>query len=94
MFYLSFGREIGHPLSICGNRGMEGGHPKCVQVRTKGEGYHASLVRTHLYYLFLCFSLMVPCFICRNLILPLFKKGVFVRNGYFSPRRSMSAVMK
>ena len=39
---------------------------------------------------FLCiwhqFCLITYCFICRNLItLPLFKKDVFVRNGYFSP---------
>ena len=27
---------------------MKRGHPKCVQVRTEGEGYHASCVRTHL----------------------------------------------
>ena len=31
-------------------RGIEGVHPKCVQVRTGGERYHASCVRTHLYY--------------------------------------------
>ena len=59
--YLSFGWEIGHPLSIYVTRGMDGGHPK------GGEGYHASCVRTHLYYLFPCFCHMVSCFICRNL---------------------------
>ena len=37
---------------------------------------------------------MVSCFICRNLALPSFKKGVFVKNGYFSPVRSISVVMK
>ena len=37
-------------------RGMEGGHPKCVQVRAGGEGYHASCVRTHLNYLFMFLS--------------------------------------
>ena len=73
---------------------MEGDHAKCVQVRTGGGGYHASCVRTHLHYLFSCFCLMVSCFICRNLTLPSFKKGVFVRNGYFSPMRSTSVVMK
>ena len=35
-------------------RGMEGGHPKCLQRRTEGEGYHDSCVRTHLHYLFSC----------------------------------------
>ena len=75
-------------------REMEGGHPKCLQVCTGGEGYHTSCVRTHLHYLFSCFCLMVSGFICRNLTLPSFKKGVFVRNGYFSPMRSISVVMK
>ena len=40
-------------------RGMEAGHPKCLQMHTWGEEYHASCVRTHLHYLFSCFSLMV-----------------------------------
>ena len=40
-------------------KGMEGGQPKCLQMRTEGEEYHASCVRTHLHYLFSCFSLMV-----------------------------------
>ena len=38
--------------------------------------------------------LMVSCFICRNLTLPSFKKDVFVRNGYFSPMRSISVFVK
>ena len=36
------------------------------------------------------FLLMVSCFICRNLTLSLFKKGVFIRNGCFSTMRSIS----
>ena len=40
------------------------------------------------------FCAMVSPFICINLTLPSFKKGVFVRNGYFSPVRSISVVMK
>ena len=63
--YLSFGWEIGHPLSMYVTRGMEGAHPKCLQMRTGGAGYHASFVRTHLHYLFSCFCLRVSCFICR-----------------------------
>ena len=74
--YLSFGWEIRHPLNMYVTRGMDGGHPKCLQMRKGGEGYHASCVRTHLHYLFSCFCLMVSCFICRNLTLPSFKKGV------------------
>ena len=31
------------------NRENGGGHPKCVQVRTEGEGYHASHVCVHTY---------------------------------------------
>ena len=61
--YLSFGWEIGHPLSIYVARGMERGHPK------RREGCHASCVRTHLHYLFSCFCNMVSFFICRNLVL-------------------------
>ena len=75
-------------------RGMDGSHPECLQMRTGGERYHASCIRTHLHYLFSCFCLMVSCFICRNLTLPSLKKGVFVRNGCFSPMRSISVVMK
>ena len=31
-------------------RGMERGHPKCLQMRTGGEGYHASCVHTNLHF--------------------------------------------
>ena len=79
-----------HPLP----RGIKGARPECVQVRMGGKGYRASCVRTQLHYLFSCFCPMVPCFICRNFNLPSFKKDVFVRNGYFSPMRSISVVMK
>ena len=75
-------------------RGMEGTNPKCLQMRTGGEGYRALCVRTHLHYLFSCLCLMVSCFICRNLTLPSFKKGMFVRIGYFSPVRPTSVVVK
>ena len=57
----------------------------CVQ---EGGGCHVSCVRTHLHYLVSCFlqqfCLIVSCLISRNLTLPLFKKEMFVRNGYFS----------
>ena len=59
--YLSFGWEIGHPLRMYLTRAVLTSHPK------GGKGYHASCVRTHLQYLFSCFSHMVSCFICRNL---------------------------
>ena len=69
-------------------------NPKCVQVRTGEEEYHASWVRTHLQYLFSCFCLMASCFICRNLTLPSFKRGVFARNCYFSSMGSIAVFMK
>ena len=72
---------------------MEWGHSKRVQVCTEGEGYLTLCVRTHLHYLFSCSCLTVSCFICRNLNLSSFRKGVFDRNGYFSPMRSISVVM-
>ena len=46
--YLFFGWEIGHRLSTCATEGMEGGHPKCVQVHTGAKGYHSPCVLTHL----------------------------------------------
>ena len=46
--YLIFRWEIGHPLIMYATGGREGGRPKCVQVRTGGEGYHASCVCMHL----------------------------------------------
>ena len=92
--YLSFGWKTGHLLSMYVTRGMEGGHPKCAQVRKGGEVYHASCVRPHLHYLFSCFCLMMSCFIWRDLTLPSFKNGVLVRNGYFSPMRSIYVVLK
>ena len=79
--YLPF--EIDHSLSMYVTRGIEGGHPKCAQMHTGGEEYNVSCVRTHLYYLFLCFYLMLLCFICRNLTLSSFKKGGLVRNEFF-----------
>ena len=92
--YLFFVLKIGHLLGMYVTRGMQRSHPKCVQVHTGGEGHHASCIRPHLHYLFSCFCLMVSCFICRDLTLPSSKNGVFVRNGYFSPMRSISVLMK
>ena len=73
---------------------MEGAHPKCVQLRTEREGYHALCVCTHLRYHFPSFCLMASYFICRTLTLLSFKNYVFVRNGYFSPMKLISVVMK
>ena len=86
--YIVFGRERGYQLSRYATGGGIGeGHPKCVRLLAGGGGCHASCVRRHLHYLFSCFwqhfCLIVFCLICRNLILPLFRKDVFVRNVYF-----------
>ena len=57
-------------------------------------GCHASCVRVHVHHLFLyfwqCFCLIVSSFFSGNLTV--FKKGVFVRNDYFSKARSISIV--
>ena len=64
---------------------------RCVQGQ-RGITLHV-YVRTYTIS-FHVFCLMVSYYICRNLTLPSFKKGVFVRNGYFSPMRSISVVVK
>ena len=75
--------------------GIERAHQNSVQVRTGREGYHVSCVRAPCVpYLFSYFCLIVSCLISGNLTLTSFKKGVFVRKGYFSPMRSVSVVMK
>ena len=52
------------------------------------RGCHVLCVRTHLHFLFLYFwqhfCLIVSCFFGRNLALSLFKKDIFVREGYFN----------
>ena len=89
MFVFVFSLKNRPSISMYVTRGMERGHSKCLQMCTEGEGYHVSCVRTQLHYLFSYFCLMMSCFICRNLTLPSFKKCVFVKNGYFSPMRSI-----
>ena len=98
--YVFFGWKRGHQLSTCeAGRGM-GGSSK---MRGRGRECHASCVCTHLrtyvrifFHVCSCFSFFLIgfCFICRNLTLPFFKKDVSVRNGYNSPTRSISVVMK
>ena len=91
--YLYFGLEMGNPLTMYINRGMERRHSEYAEVRTVGEGYQASCVRTYLHYFFWCFCLMGSCCICRNLTLPSFTKGVFIRDCYLSLMRSIPVVM-
>ena len=69
---------------------------KMRQVAYNGRGCHASCVHTHLHLIYITYASLFLflaaffCFYCRRLILPLFKRDVFVRNGYFSPTRSIS----
>ena len=91
MFLFVFWLRIGHPLSMYVTRGMEGviqNAYRCVQ----GE----KSIELHVYILtYISFQdTIMSCFICRNLTLPLSKKSVSVRNGYFPPIRSISVVMK
>ena len=97
--YMFFSWEKSHPLSTYATDGWMGrviqNAYNCVQGR---GGCHVSCVPTYLHSLVSCFwqhfCLIVSCFICRNLTLSSFKKDMFVRNGYFSPARSISVVMK
>ena len=69
--------------------GREVGHPLSTLETGGMKGGHPR------WNIFSCFYLTVSCFICKNLILPLFKKGYLCRgNGYFSPMRSIYVVMK
>ena len=47
--YLFFVCEMGHTLNTCATGRMGGGHKKCVQGRTVGEGYHVLFVRRQLH---------------------------------------------
>ena len=77
------------------NKGNGGGSFKMFTDKYMGRGISRVMcMYAFLHYLFSCFCLMVSCFICRNLNLPLFQKGALARNGYFSPMRSISVVMK
>ena len=76
--------------------GLGVGSYKSVQLRSGRRGVtpHVYIALTCLFMLWQDFCLIVPCFICRNLTLPIFKKDVFLRNTCFSPTRSVSAVLK
>ena len=95
VFWLRKGSLIKYVRIWCGDGES---HPKWIQLRTEGEVDVTSHVYVHTYTLFSCFwwqfSLLVFGFICINLTLPLFKKHVLVRRGYFYPARSISAIMK
>ena len=95
--YVFFGCEKGYQSSTYATAG-EWGSSKMSTAAYRGKGCQALCVRSHLHYLFSCFwqhfVLKVSCFICRTLTLPLFKKDVFVTNGYFSLTGSVSVVIK
>ena len=101
VFWLRKGPSIKYVRNWWGDEEWGGGGGRRSS-KTRRAAYrrrrcHVSCVRTHLHYLFSCFlqrfCLIVSCFICRNLTLPLFNKDVLVRNGYFSPTKSISVVM-
>ena len=75
------------------NKGNKGGLSKTFTGAYRGRGISLLMCKYALTLSLSCFCLMVSCFICRSLTLPLFKKSVFVRNGH-SPIRSISGVMK
>ena len=98
-----FGRERGHQLSMyaavgaMGKEEGEGGSSKMRTAAYRGKRCHVSSVHTHLHSFHIfgsIFFLIVYCLICRNSTLILCKKHVFVRSGYFYPRKSISVVMK
>ena len=93
MFLFAFCLRIGNPISTCAAGGMEEGSSKMCTGSYRRRGV-SRLICTYALTLFSCSCLMVPCFICRNLVLPSFKKGVSVRNGYYSPMRSSFVIMK
>ena len=94
MFLFVFWLRKRHPLTMYVTRGMEGDHPKCLQMRTGGEG-----ITLHVYVRALTLSLFIflsydVLFYLLKFNLTFIQKGVFARNGYFSPIRLISAVMK
>ena len=92
MFLFVFWLRIGHPLSMYVTRGMEGVIQNAYRWVQGEKG-----IELHVYVLTHTISfqdIIMSCSICRNLTLPLSKKSVSVRNGYFPPMRSISVVMK
>ena len=80
---------MGDPFGMYVARGMRGvgsGHPRYLQMRAGRGGYRHVCVRTY--------TIFFHVFVLWCLTLPSLKKGVFVRNGYSSPMRSVSVVMK
>ena len=95
--YMFFGWEKGHQLSTYATIEGMGWSSKMQTAVYRESGCHALSVPTHLHYIFSCFwkhfCLIVCCFICINLTLPLFKENVLVTNGFLSLSRPISFVM-
>ena len=89
-----FGWERGHQLSPYATGEGMGNHQNCVQLHTWGGGYYVLCIPKHS-HLFSCIwqhlFLIVSCFVCKNLTLPLFKQDVLVTNGFFSAMKSISS---
>ena len=56
--YLFFVWEVSHPSGTSATGGMKGGHPKCVEVRTGGEGYHVLCVSTYSLFMLLSYGVL------------------------------------
>ena len=95
-----FDWERGHQLSIHATGEEDwGGSFKMLTSGYKKRECHTLCVRMHFtytisFYVFGSIFFIVSWFICGNSTLPLLKKDVFIRNGYFSLTISISVVMK
>lgn len=90
---LNLKNRVGHQISTYATSGRES--PKICTPAYKGRERYTLCLGGHLDYLFFWqhVCLMVYCITFRNLILTLFKQGVFVTDSYFSPMRSVSVAI-
>ena len=75
------------------NKGIGGGSSKMCTGAYRGRGVSRLMCKYALTlspFMFLPYTVLF----CRNLTLASFKKDLFVRNGYFSPKTSVSVKMK
>ena len=81
--YMFFVWEMAHQLSTCASDGGMRSSSKMPTIVYKGTWCHTSFICKHLLYILSCFwrnfCLIVSCFICRNLTLPLFKKDALYK---------------
>ena len=95
-FYMFFGWQRGHPLITYATGGTVGSsrmHKAAYMGREVSRLMCTFALKLSLFMFWQHFCLMVSCFICRNVILPSFKKDLLIRNGYFPPTISVSMVI-